>query len=185
MAKVCTSCVLIVDDEESLRNVLARHLTIAGFEALHAGDGIEALAVLRDTLPKVIISDIQMPRMSGTEFIGVVRRRFPAIPVVVFSGSVPRELPEDINPDRWIEKRVGALPDVVRTVGELAREVPDDVDLPQVVSVPVRTGPGFAGYIILTCTDCLRTFRAEVPSAEVEGTAACSHCDAPVPYVIG
>lgn len=184
MGTVCANCVLIVDDDEPLRNLLSRHLMRAGFEALHASDGIEALAVLRETLPKVIISDLQMPRMSGPEFIGVLRQRFPTIPVIVFSGSIPQELPEDIDPDRWIEKRVEAFPDVVRTVKELAREAPGDIDLPQVVSVPVRTGPGFAGYIVLTCTDCLRTFRAEVPSTEVEGTAACSYCDAPVTYVI-
>jgi CheY-like chemotaxis protein len=62
----------------------------AGFEALHAADGIEGLAVLRDVLPRVIISDLQMPRMSGVEFIGVVRQRFPAIPVILLSG-LPRE----------------------------------------------------------------------------------------------
>jgi hypothetical protein len=122
--------------------------------------------------------------MAGPEFIGVVRQRFPAIPVIVFSGSIPPEHPEDIDPDHWIEKRAEALPDVVRTVEELARKAPDHLDLPQVVGVPVRTVPSSAGYIVLTCTDCLRTFRAEVPSAEVAGTTACSHCDVPVPYLI-
>ena len=85
MARVCTTCVLIVDDDESMRGLLSRHLTRAGFEALQAVDGIDALAVLRDTLPKVIISDLQMPRMSGPEFIGVVRQRFPTIPVIALS----------------------------------------------------------------------------------------------------
>jgi CheY-like chemotaxis protein/DNA-directed RNA polymerase subunit RPC12/RpoP len=157
-------------------------LTRAGFEALQAVDGIDALAVLRDTLPKVIISDLQMPRMSGPEFIGVVRQRFPTIPVIALSEPDSGELPGDINPDCWIEKRVETLPVVVRTVDELARKAPDYIEARQVVNVPVRTGPGFAGYIIVTCTDCLRTFRAEVELAEVEGTAACYHCDARVPF---
>jgi CheY-like chemotaxis protein len=184
MATPCGNCVLLVDDDEALPKLLSMHLTRAGFDPLHAGDGIEGLAVLRYTLPKVIISDLQMPRMSGLEFIGVVRQRFPTIPVIVFSGLIPRELPEDIDPDCWIQKSVAAFPDVVRTVNELAREAPDDVDLPEVVCVPVRAGPGFAGCMILTCTDCLRTFRADVRPAEAEGTAACTHCDARVPYVI-
>ena len=52
-------------------------------EVLHAADGIEGLAVLRDMLPKVIVSDLQMPRMSGVEFIGVVRS--------VFAGVFPED----------------------------------------------------------------------------------------------
>jgi protein-arginine kinase activator protein McsA len=50
--------------------------------------------------------------------------------------------------------------------------------------VPIRAKPGFADHLILTCPDCLRTFRAEVAPAEVEGTAACYHCDARVPFRI-
>jgi hypothetical protein len=85
-------------------------------------------------------------------------------------------------PDRWIQKDVAMLPDVVRIVDELARKAPDYVDSRQVVSVPVRAKPGFADHTILTCPDCLRTFRAEVAPVEVEGTAACYHCDARVPF---
>jgi hypothetical protein len=74
--------------------------------------------------------------------------------------------------------------DVVRTVDELARKAPDYIDAGQVVSVPVRAKPGFADRIILSCPDCLRSFRAEIAPAEVEGTAVCSHCDARVPFQI-
>jgi CheY-like chemotaxis protein len=175
---------LIVDDDEHLRELLARHFARAGFEALHAEDGLEGLAVLRDILPKVIISDLQMPRMSGVEFIGVLRQRFPAIPVILLSGLSPRELPEDVKPDRWIQKDRAMLRDVVRAVDELARRAPDYIDARQVVSVPIRARPGFADHVVLTCTDCLRTFRWEVAPAEVEGTAACSHCGARVPFRI-
>ena len=63
---------------------------------------------------------------------------------------------------------------------------PIDVDLPQVVSIPVRTRPGFAGYFVLTCTDCLRTFRAtSTPGNKTgEGTAVCTYCEARVPFLI-
>jgi hypothetical protein len=74
------------------------------------------------------------------------------------------------------------LRDLVRTADELTRKAPNDPEHPQVVGVPARTTRGFAGRIILTCTDFLRTFSAEVTPAEIEGIAACSHCDAPVPF---
>src|ERR1039458_554058 len=145
--------VLLVDDDPSVRNLLARRFEKAGFEALHAEDGIDALGKLRNKLPKVIVTDLQMPRMTGWEFIRVVRRRFPTIPIVALSGSIPIDFPAEVKPDRWFEKRIEHFPDLVQAVNDLARETPNDVSLPQVVSTLVRTRPGFAGYIMLTCTD--------------------------------
>ena len=161
MPEVCANCVLLVDDDPSIRDLLSMHLEKAGFQAIHAEDGIDALVKLRDTLPRVIISDLQMPRMSGFEFIGVVRRRFPTIPVVALSGSIPREFSEEIKPDCWFEKSMQRFPELLQTVNYLARKTPDHVDLPQVISIPIRTRPGGDGYIVLTCTDCLRSFRGD------------------------
>jgi CheY-like chemotaxis protein len=177
---------LLVDDDPAIRDLLSRYLEKTGLEAIHAEDGIDALRKLRDKLPKVIISDLQMPRMSGFEFIGVVRRRFPTIPVIALSGSIPDELPAETKPDRWFEKRVERLPDLVRIVHELARTVPDHIDLPQVVPTPVRLRSGFAGYFILTCTECLRKFRTTTTPGNkaVEGNAVCTHCEARVPFLI-
>jgi len=186
MPEVCTSCVLLVDDDAAIRDLLSKHLEIAGFKALHAEDGIDALVKLRVTLPRVIIADLQMPRMSGYEFIEVVRRRFPSIPVVAISGSIPSEFPGENKPDRWIEKSFQRFPDLMQIVKELARKAPDHIDLPEEVRIPVRTRPGFTGYFVLTCTDCLRTFRARwTPGSQRgEGTAVCTHCEARVPFLI-
>jgi CheY-like chemotaxis protein len=158
----------------------------AGFEAQQAEDGIDGLVKLRHKLPEVIISDLQMPRMSGVEFISVVRRRFPTIPVIVLSGSIPRELPPEIKPDRWFEKNEIQIPELVRAVHELVRKTPDRPYLPQVISTPVRTRPGGAGYFVLTCTDCLRLFQpTSTPEGKtVERTAVCVHCEGRVPFLI-
>ena len=107
MPEVCPNGVLLVDDDPSVRTVLSQHIKMAGFETREAEDGIDGLVKLRNELPKVIISDIEMPRMSGIEFIGVVRRRFPFMPVIVLSGSIPNDVPEEAEPDVWFEK--GAL----------------------------------------------------------------------------
>ena len=80
--------VLLVDDEPRARGILSRLLNAAGFVTQEAEDGIDGLAKLRETLPDVIISDLNMPRMSGVEFISVVRRRLPHIPVIVISGGL-------------------------------------------------------------------------------------------------
>jgi CheY-like chemotaxis protein len=79
--------VLIVDDEENLRQLGKHVLESQGYEVHCAGDGFEALTALKKSLPDVIISDLQMPNMNGFEFLSVVRQRFPAVPVVVISGE--------------------------------------------------------------------------------------------------
>lgn len=186
MREVSPNSVLVVDDNPSVRTLLSMHLEEAGFEARQAKDGIDGLVKLRDELPKVIISDLQMPRMSGIEFVSVVRRRFPFIPVIVLSGSIPNEFSEEIKADCWFEKSMLLFPELLQTVNYLARKTPDHAYLPQVISIPIRIHPGGAGYIVLTCTDCLRSFEvASTPeNRTVEQTAVCTHCEARVPFLI-
>ena len=107
MCELAPNSVLLVDDDPSVRALLSRQLKKEGFETREAEDGIEGLVKLRNELPGVIISDLQMPRMSGFEFVSVVRRRFPCITVIVLSGSIPNDIPEESEPDVWFEK--GAL----------------------------------------------------------------------------
>jgi CheY-like chemotaxis protein len=186
MRDVSANSVLLVDDDPTIRNFLSSQLEEAGFKAQQAEDGIDGLVKLRDKLPKVIISDLQMPRMSGIEFISVVRRRFPSIPVIVLSGSIQREFPEEVRPDRWFRKSVQQVPELLQAVYDLARKTPDCADLPQVISTPVRTRPDGAGYFVLTCTDCLRLFQvtSTPENKTVERTAVCVYCEARVPFLI-
>ena len=65
--------VLLVDDEPDIRDLLGSLLKEDGLRAQEAQDGIDGLEKLREMLPNVIISDLLMPRMSGVEFISVVR----------------------------------------------------------------------------------------------------------------
>src|ERR1019366_7261095 len=186
MPEVCGRCVLLVDDDPSTRELLSMHLQKAGLRAIHAEDGIDALVRLRETVPRVIVTDMLMPRMTGWEFIAVVRRRFPTIPVVVMSESIPIEFSEHIKPDCWFEKSMLGFPEIVRTVNYLAQQAPNHIDLPQVISLPIRARWGSAGYIVLTCPDCLRSF--EVASTQEnttpEQTVLCVHCQARVPFLI-
>jgi CheY-like chemotaxis protein len=54
---------------------------------LTAADGLEGLHALSKSLPDLIISDLNMPRMSGFEFLAVVRERFPHIATIAVSGE--------------------------------------------------------------------------------------------------
>jgi CheY-like chemotaxis protein len=83
--------VLVVDDDESVRLVFAELLDRHGYHVTTAENGFDGLLQLKHALPDVIISDLNMPRMSGFEFLSVVRRRFPAIPVIASSGSLQKQ----------------------------------------------------------------------------------------------
>jgi CheY-like chemotaxis protein len=186
MRDISAESVLLVDDDPTIRINLSMQLEEAGFEADQAEDGIEGLVKLRHKLPNVIISNLMMPRMSGIEFISVVRRRFPSIPVIVLSGSARVELPAEAQPDVWFEKGAVQTLELLQVVHDLARNAPDCADLPQIISTPVRTRACGAGYIVLACTDCLRLFEMTITPDDkrVERTAVCVHCEARVPFLI-
>jgi CheY-like chemotaxis protein len=81
--------VLIAEDDEEVGAALADTLTAAGYRIVCAGDGREALAALEVERPDVMLIDIFMPRMSGSELLDIVRRspRWSDIPRIVMTGA--------------------------------------------------------------------------------------------------
>ena len=82
--------VLVVDDDEGLREGLVEYLELFGFRTSAASDGLEALAVLeKDPLPALIVLDLMMPRMNGVDFRARQRAdaRLADIPVLVLTAS--------------------------------------------------------------------------------------------------
>jgi CheY-like chemotaxis protein len=86
---MCGHRVLVADDEPDIRNILRRTLLGAGFCVCEAGNGAEALAVAEHCDVNVILMDVMMPRMSGTEAVRQLRAnpRFAHIPVVFITAS--------------------------------------------------------------------------------------------------
>ncbi|MDZ7754490.1 MAG: sigma-54 dependent transcriptional regulator [Gammaproteobacteria bacterium] len=78
--------VLIVEDDVPLRDALAETLGLAGLDVVTAGDGEEALAVLREERPRLVVSDIQMRPMDGMAFLKAVRAAAPDTPVLLMTA---------------------------------------------------------------------------------------------------
>lgn len=80
--------ILVVDDSVSVRQVVARLLKIQGWKTMAAKDGIEALEVIRERQPDLIILDIEMPRMNGYEFLNTINAqpRFKDTPVIMLTS---------------------------------------------------------------------------------------------------
>ncbi len=97
--------VLVVDDEDSIRVVFTQLLQREGYEVATAENGFDALLQLKQFLPDVIISDLNMPKMSGFEFLSVIRRRFPKISVIASSGAYgSRVVPTGVLADAFYAK---------------------------------------------------------------------------------
>jgi CheY-like chemotaxis protein len=79
---------LVVDDSMLIRHTVCRFLEERGFTVYAATNGIDALERLKDVVPDVIITDMQMPRMSGSELITALKAEVPtaAIPIIIVAG---------------------------------------------------------------------------------------------------
>jgi CheY-like chemotaxis protein len=183
--------ILVVDDEPSVRETLALLLISAGYDVSTAGDGFGALLQLRKMLPDVLVTDLDMPDMSGFELLSVVRRRFPRMSTLAMSGGYTGdEVPPEVIADSFYAKG-GHAKDLFRTLERLIRSAParDSAHEREIAPVWVpRNGNDSHGipYVMLTCTECLRVF----PLTVIEQNAGqvleipCPFCRATSSYII-
>jgi two-component system, chemotaxis family, chemotaxis protein CheY len=95
--------VLIVDDEPRIRELLREALEHAGHTVAEAADGASALALARTTTFDVAILDVVMPVMGGLEALMSLRRKQPALGVIVISGAAQT----DAQPFTRLVERLG------------------------------------------------------------------------------
>ncbi len=78
--------VLVVDDDQAVRDSLARSLRYSGYEVLTAADGVEALAQLSAHRPDAVIMDVMMPRLDGLETTRMLRANGNDVPILVLTA---------------------------------------------------------------------------------------------------
>jgi CheY-like chemotaxis protein len=82
-----TPSILIVDDESAIRTALSLEFEEMGYAVGTAENGFAALSEIGKSIPDILLSDLNMPGLSGFDLLSVVRRRFPAIRVIAMSGA--------------------------------------------------------------------------------------------------
>lgn len=112
-------CILIVDDEDIVRDALYQWFTARGFEADVAVDGFDAVRKCDERAYDVVTMDVEMPRMNGIEAMEIIRKKYPDMPILVLTGYVQscyeRGLPRESRvltkpvPLRDLETEVRAL----------------------------------------------------------------------------
>jgi chemosensory pili system protein ChpA (sensor histidine kinase/response regulator) len=115
--------VMVVDDSLTMRKVTGRVLERHNFEVAVARDGVEALEMLQERVPDLMLLDIEMPRMDGYELATAMRadQRFRNVPIVMITsrtGDKHRQRAFDIGVQRYMGKPYQEI-DLMRNVYDL------------------------------------------------------------------
>jgi DNA-binding response OmpR family regulator len=88
LRSVTAPCVLVVDDDPDLRDLVRIKLQTAGYEVVTANDGRDALAAVERRLPDLIVLDVAMPRVSGVEVCRQLRgtQRTESVPIIMLTA---------------------------------------------------------------------------------------------------
>src|SRR3954452_16437424 len=121
--------ILVVDDHRSQAEEFGELLRGAGCDVTLAGNGREAMDLLRLDLPDIVLTDLDMPVMDGLELVQAIRRDYPALPVILMTAMGSEEVAARAlleGAASYVRKRSLAQ-EVVRTVGSVlavARALP-------------------------------------------------------------
>src|SRR3954468_18860055 len=121
--------ILVVDDHPTQAEEFGDLLRNSGCDVTLAGNGREAMDLLRLDLPDIVLTDLDMPVMDGLELVQAIRREFPALPVILMTAMGSEDVAAralHLGAASYVRKRSLAQ-EVVRTVGSVlavARALP-------------------------------------------------------------
>jgi DNA-binding response OmpR family regulator len=139
-----TQTILVVDDEAKLRDMIRVYLEQEGYRVVEAGHGREALYVARFEKPDLIILDLMMPEMSGTEFMRAFNKEAET-PVIMLTAKVEDQdkiLGLELGADDYLTKpfNVRELLARVRAVLRRSQKAPIEPDVLRMADVVVDRG---------------------------------------------
>lgn len=134
--------VMLVEDDNNLREIYDARLVAEGYEIVSAHDGEEALALAVKEKPDLIISDIMMPKISGFDMLDILRstpetKNTKVIMMTALSQAEDRERAGKLGADRYLVKSQVTLEDVIK----VAHEVLNDTGETTTAAAPAAAGP--------------------------------------------
>jgi CheY-like chemotaxis protein len=156
MARAEDKTILVVDDEPNVRQYLSTVLEDAGFNVVSAGDGMEALEIIKQSPPDFISLDLIMPKKSGHKLLHELRRnkQWARIPVLIVTAHAQDDLGkadlQDLldnrmmsGPETYLEKPVNPLSyvqSIQRALGiEETRATTDKINLKEELQESLRS----------------------------------------------
>jgi CheY-like chemotaxis protein len=146
------SKLLLVEDDNNLREIYEARLQAEGYSIVTAKDGEEALVVAKAEKPDLIISDIMMPKISGFEMLDILRntenlKNVPVIMLTALGQNDDQQRADKLGADRYLVKSQVTLEDIVRVAHELLGDSPTPAepgaptDQAQAAAPPAATPP--------------------------------------------
>lgn len=116
--------ILLVEDDENLREIYQARLMAEGYEIVSAKNGEEALVVAKQEKPDLIIADIMMPRISGFEMLDILRntdgmKHVKVIMLTALGQAEDKARADKLGADRYLVKSQVTLEDIVHAASEL------------------------------------------------------------------
>jgi CheY-like chemotaxis protein len=123
------SKLLLVEDDNNLREIYEARLQAEGYTIVTAKDGEEALVVAKAERPDLIISDIMMPKISGFEMLDILRntenlKNVPVIMLTALGQNDDQQRADKLGADRYLVKSQVTLEDIVKVAHELLGDSP-------------------------------------------------------------
>lgn len=138
------SKIMVVEDDQSLREIYSIRLTAEGYEVVSAGDGEEALALAVKERPDLVLSDVMMPKISGFDMLDILRstpetKDIKVIMMTALSSDDQRKRGENLGADKYLVKSQVGIEDVIAAVHEVlggAAAAPIQNPMPTPPAVP-------------------------------------------------
>lgn len=122
--------IMLVEDDNNLREIYGARLSAEGYEIVFAQDGEEALALAVKEKPELIVSDVMMPKISGFDMLDILRnapetQNTKVIMMTALSQAEDQERANKLGADKYLVKSQVTLEDVVKTVKEVLGDQED------------------------------------------------------------
>ena len=141
LADVMMPKIMLVEDDNSLREIYSIRLVAEGYEVVSAGDGEEALAVAAQEKPDLILSDVMMPKISGFDMLDILRstpelKDVKVVMMTALSSPEQRARGEALGADRYLVKSQVGIEDVVSVIHEVLGDAAAPAPAPAEVAAP-------------------------------------------------
>ena len=159
--------------------MLSETLEECGYSVRSAVGGLEALIEIRRRAPDILLSDLNMPGMSGFELLSIVRRRHPKIRVIAMSASYPRGvILQGVATDAFYEKDATSVAQLLLIVNAVRNEpesqllrasTPVWIPKPSIVPAAGSSAP-------FACPECLRASSCSIDEKDSPHHWSCPYC---------
>jgi CheY-like chemotaxis protein len=135
--------IMLVEDDNNLREIYGERLIAEGYEIVSAKDGEEALALAVKEKPDLIISDVMMPKISGFDMLDILRqtpetKNTKVIMMTALSQAEDKQRASSLGADKYLVKSQVTLEDVARVVDDVLNDRSAPIQVPD-TSVPTAT----------------------------------------------